>query len=293
MRLERFRTVNATSPRCPDIWAATSDPPGFACCAAGWVYCGVVREGVRVFSDFAIWYLFLAGTAGGAFLCATVNGGPREPRAGMCVACRFARDAGMLGAFGLLALAALMLFCDLGNPFDIWYLFESPLRSIVSMGAWLIALGLAFSLAVSAMIAAKVDVPYLFRFLEIAGAVAAIGVMGYTWRAAVVDGGRRVLEHLASGRAVRRVRRKLRLRLYLVFRFHPLGISAKVPGAERRCPPVARGGACRAGRVPCVAVVGGRRGAAVLRTAVFGTACRDLLGAGSCCAASSSQSSRT
>lgn len=98
----------------------------------------------------------------------------------MCVACRFARDAGMLGAFGLLALAALMLFCDLGNPFDIWYLFESPLRSIVSMGAWLIALGLAFSLAVSAMIAAKVDVPYLFRFLEIAGAVAAIGVMGYT-----------------------------------------------------------------------------------------------------------------
>ena len=64
-------------------------------------------------------------------------------------------------------------------------------------------------------------------------------------RAAVVDGGRRVLEHLASGRAVRRVRRKLRLRLYLVFRFHPLGISAKVPGAERRCPPVARGGACR------------------------------------------------
>lgn len=44
----------------------------------------------------------------------------------------------------------------------------------------MIALGLAFSLAVSAMIAAKVDVPYLFRFLEIAGAVAAIGVMGYT-----------------------------------------------------------------------------------------------------------------
>lgn len=41
-------------------------------------------------------------------------------------------------------------------------------------------LGLALSLAVSAMIAAKVDVPYLFRFLEIAGAVAAVGVMGYT-----------------------------------------------------------------------------------------------------------------
>ncbi len=133
----------------------------------------MVREGVRVFSDFAIWYLFLAGTAGGAFLCATVmdvraNPGWDVRRVPLCARC------GMFGAFGLLALAALMLFCDLGNPFDIWYLFESPLRSIVSMGAWLIMLGLALSLAVSAMIAAKVDVPYLFRFLEIAGAVAAV-----------------------------------------------------------------------------------------------------------------------
>ena len=139
----------------------------------------MVREGVRVFSDFAIWYLFLAGTAGGAFLCATVmdvraNPGWDVRRVPLCARC------GMFGAFGLLALAALMLFCDLGNPFDIWYLFENPLRSIVSMGAWLIMLGLALSLAVSAMIAARIDMPYLFRCLEIAGAVAAVGVMGYT-----------------------------------------------------------------------------------------------------------------
>lgn len=156
-----------------------SGSPVFACCAVGWVYCGVVREGVRVFSDFAIWYLFLAGTAGGAFLCATVmdvraNPGWDARRVPLCARC------GMFGAFGLLALAALMLFCDLGDPFDIWYLFENPLRSIVSMGAWLIVLGLAFSLAVSAMIAARIDMPYLFRCLEIAGAVAAVGVMGYT-----------------------------------------------------------------------------------------------------------------
>ncbi len=128
---------------------------------------------MRVFSDFAIWYLFLAGTAGGAFLCATVmdvraNPGWDVRRVPLCARC------GMFGAFGLLALAALMLF------FDIWYLFENPLRSIVSMGAWLIMLGLALSLTVSAMIAAKVDVPYLFRCLEIAGALASIGVMGYT-----------------------------------------------------------------------------------------------------------------
>lgn len=139
----------------------------------------MVREGVRVFSDFAIWYLFLAGTAGGAFLCAVVidvraNLGWDARRVPLCARC------GMFGAFGLLALAALMLFCDLGNPFDIWYLFENPLRSIVSMGAWLIVLGLALSLAVSAMIAAKIDAPYLFRGLEVAGAATAVGVMGYT-----------------------------------------------------------------------------------------------------------------
>lgn len=132
-----------------------------------------------MFSDFAIWYLFLAGTAGGAFLCATVmdvraNPGWDTRRVPLCARC------GMFGAFGLLALAALMLFCDLGNSFDIWYLFENPLRSIVSMGAWLIVLGLTFSLATSAMIAARIDMPYLFRCLEIAGALASIGVMGYT-----------------------------------------------------------------------------------------------------------------
>lgn len=134
---------------------------------------------MRVFSDFAIWYLFLAGTAGGAFLCATVMDVRANP--GWDVRCvPLCARCGMFGAFGLLVLAALMLFCDLGNPFDIWYLFENPLRSIVSMGAWLIVLGLALSLAVSAMIAVKVDVPYLFRCLEIAGALASIGVMGYT-----------------------------------------------------------------------------------------------------------------
>ena len=66
---------------------------------------------MRVFSDFAIWYLFLAGTAGGAFLCATVtdvraNPGWDARRVPLCARC------GMFGAFGLLALAALMLFCD-------------------------------------------------------------------------------------------------------------------------------------------------------------------------------------
>ena len=222
----------------------------------------MVREGVRVFSDFAIWYLFLAGTAGGAFLCATVmdvraNPGWDVRRVPLCARC------GMFGAFGLLALAALMLFCDLGNPFDIWYLFESPLRSIVSMGAWLIMLGLALSLAVSAMIAAKVDVPYVFRFLEIAGAVAAVGVMGYTG----------VL--LSSMAAVEFWNTWLLVALFVVSAVSCgcafISLSALILSGSAQRFPALKGAAC-------LLRVGGRRGAAVLRTAVFGTACRDLLG---------------
>ena len=70
------------------------------------------------------------------------------------------------------------------------------------------------------MIAAKVDVPYLFRFLEIAGAVAAIGVMGYT---GVLLSSMAAVEFWNTWLLVALfvVRCKLRLRLYLVFRFHP------------------------------------------------------------------------
>ena len=132
-----------------------------------------------MFSDFAIWYLFLAGTAGGAFLCGVVmdmreNTGWDVRRVSLRARC------GMFSCVGLLALAALMLFFDLGNPYDILYLFEQPLRSIVSVGAWLIVGCLACSVATSALVVLRIDVPWLFRILEILGGVAAVGVMGYT-----------------------------------------------------------------------------------------------------------------
>ena len=132
-----------------------------------------------MFSDFAIWYLFLAGTAGGAFLCGVVtdvreNIGWDARRVSLRARC------GMFSCVGLLALAALMLFLDLGNPYDILYLFERPLRSIVSVGAWLILACLSCAAATSALVVLRVDAPWLFRMLEILGGAAAVGVMGYT-----------------------------------------------------------------------------------------------------------------
>lgn len=132
-----------------------------------------------MFSDFAIWYLFLAGMAGGAFLCGVVmdvraNAGWDVRRVSLQARC------GMVSCVALLALAALMLFLDLGNPYDIWYLFERPLRSIMSVGAWLILAGLVISGAVSALIMMRIDLPWLFRVLELLGSAAAAGVMGYT-----------------------------------------------------------------------------------------------------------------
>ena len=132
-----------------------------------------------MFSDFAIWYLFLAGTAGGALLCGVVSDVRENARwdagnASLRLRC------GAFGCVGLLALAALMLFLDLGNPYDIWLLFECPLRSVMSVGAWLIAVGLVLSTSVSAMIVLRIDKPWLFRGLELLAAATGVGIMGYT-----------------------------------------------------------------------------------------------------------------
>ena len=80
----------------------------------------------------------------------------------------------------LLAFAALMLFLDLGNPYDILYLFENPLRSVMSVGAWLLMLCLVVSVAVSALLLLGRSATGLFRMLELAGVVFGAGVMTYT-----------------------------------------------------------------------------------------------------------------
>lgn len=142
-------------------------------------YTGLDCKGECVFSDFAIWYLFLAGTAAGAFLWAAVI----DIRGAYAFAQNrvpFRSRTGFHGCTVLLAFAALMLFLDLGNPYDILYLFENPLRSVMSVGAWLLMLCLVVSVAVSALLLLGWSATVLFRVLELAGLVLCAGVMTYT-----------------------------------------------------------------------------------------------------------------
>lgn len=132
-----------------------------------------------MFSDFAIWYLFLAGTAAGAFLWAVaidIRGTRAFKRNHVPLRSR----VGFHGCTVLLAIAALMLFLDLGNPYDVLYLFENPLRSVMSVGAWLLTLCLIASIAVSACLLLERSRKARFRVLELVGLVFSVGVMTYT-----------------------------------------------------------------------------------------------------------------
>lgn len=132
-----------------------------------------------MFSDFVIWYLFLAGTGAGAFVWAAIDDVRTNPDGDI----RFASTSayvGFLGGTVCLAVAALLLFLDLGNPRNIAYLFESPVRSLVSAGAWIIGIGLAVSASVSVLLIFHPDAPRLFRGLEFVGSLFGVGVMDYT-----------------------------------------------------------------------------------------------------------------
>ena len=131
-----------------------------------------------MFSDFVIWYLFLAGTAAGSFVFAVladVSGNSSHRPCGASPA----SCVGLIGSVPLLGVAAFMLFLDLGNPAAIMGVFENPFRSMVSIGAWLVTLGFV---SFSAMVAALLfhARAWVLRVLEIAGVVFAVGIMCYT-----------------------------------------------------------------------------------------------------------------
>ena len=102
-------------------------------------------ESVLVFSSYIVWYLFLAGTAAGAFVVASACSAYdalRQTDDSEEVAVRV--QAGFLAAPVIIAFAALFLFLDLGSPERAWLVVLSPFESIVSTGAWLVALFFAF-----------------------------------------------------------------------------------------------------------------------------------------------------
>ena len=135
-----------------------------------------------VFGWYIVAYLFLAGAGAGAFVAA----------AGACVwdavrrsdaSERLARScqAGFYAAPCLVMLAALFLLLDLGNAQRAWLVLTMPLQSVLSVGAWLVALLVAVSGTAAACGLAANAVPRSLLWpCCIVGLPCARGVMGYT-----------------------------------------------------------------------------------------------------------------
>lgn len=134
-----------------------------------------------VFGWHIVAYLFLAGAGAGAFFAAAcasmwdaaVRSDASERMLRTC-------QAGFYAAPCLVVLAALFLLLDLGNAQRAWLVVLSPFQSVMSAGAWLVALLAAASCAVAAS-AALGSVPRaLLWTCCVVGAPCALGVMGYT-----------------------------------------------------------------------------------------------------------------
>jgi len=94
-----------------------------------------------MFSSFIVWYLFLAGTGGGAFVFAVFA--PFAPEVGQQgdQARLHARTvAGLFVAAFCMVLASLFLLADLGAPWDVWRIVFNPFFSVTSLGACAVTL---------------------------------------------------------------------------------------------------------------------------------------------------------
>ncbi|MBC5585314.1 polysulfide reductase NrfD [Eggerthella sp. NSJ-70] len=135
-----------------------------------------------VFGWYIVAYLFLAGAGAGAFCaaaCACAWDAVRRSDASE----RLARtcQAGFYAAPCLVVLAALFLLLDLGNAQRAWLVLATPLQSVMSVGAWLVALLVAVSGAVAVRGLTASEVPRsLLGACCAVGVPCALGVMGYT-----------------------------------------------------------------------------------------------------------------
>ena len=134
-----------------------------------------------LFSWLVIAYLFLAGAGSGAFLiaavCCMVDAAVLSAKTARLTA---AVQPAFYLAPGIILAAILFLFFDLGAPERVVLLLLNPVQSIMSVGAWLVALLFAVS-GMLAIASAGGRVPRGFQFACMAaGAVLAAGVMTYT-----------------------------------------------------------------------------------------------------------------
>ena len=134
-----------------------------------------------LFGWYIVGYLFLAGAGSGAFLLSAsscmVDAYQRTDESENMVS---STQAGFFVAPCMVALAALLLMFDLGGIDRAWRVMLNPFQSLVSIGAWLIALFLLASGLLTAVALVKDEVPKNILWPGcILGSLLAIGVMVY------------------------------------------------------------------------------------------------------------------
>ena len=147
-----------------------------------WQAAEAKATGERVlFSWYIVWYLFLAGVGSGMFLVAfclcawdAMRPSTESERAVDAV------QAGLLAVPCVMAAAVLMLALDVGNLERIWQIALMPFASVMSLGAWFVAVLTVCSGAIAVSQALSLRMPATFRWLVSGiGAVAAVGTMVY------------------------------------------------------------------------------------------------------------------
>ena len=99
-------------------------------------------------SSYIAWYLFLAGAGGGAFLLGSfVDFALRVSNRSWLRGASAVTDAGLLAGPVLVALGTVFLTLDLGAPDQAFRLFLTPSGSLLSAGAWALALFCATAFA--------------------------------------------------------------------------------------------------------------------------------------------------
>lgn len=135
-----------------------------------------------LFSDYVVWYLFLAGAGAGCYAIASCWGivtmrGQSSESVRLPDACRL----GFAASPVLLLVASLFLLVDLGSPERVWSIFLHPFDSVIAAGACLVAsLALLSCVVVAVGITARGRPRSFFGLCWIGGTLLALGVMAYT-----------------------------------------------------------------------------------------------------------------
>jgi formate-dependent nitrite reductase membrane component NrfD len=158
-----------------------------------------------VFSSFIVWYLFLAGVSGGAFLVAvaTMFSHRRKTRSARPIAparaantaalfglerrqsrppsASFIRSAGALTVSALCILAAsFSLAADFSDPFATWRVILAPLASITSFGAVTVMMFTLLAVLTALIVLIQLRLPrWLFVVILAVGSLTALGTILY------------------------------------------------------------------------------------------------------------------